>query len=217
MVDPGNYVLAGLLYKGETLVSDRVQLDTSTRPSATLPPAPQHQISTLVFSGGEIARSREDGPYDVHILVSSDGEMLGKYVFSAGEGLAASHFAGSYVTILDLPEPVAVDAHGNGKVDALRFSVPVTVTLPGRYAFELRLANEAGETLAYSGRWKDLKEEKTVELVVDGCQMTRDELPRVYNVTLQVFCEELTEISSDFEVVDAGHPQKTECLEPSPR
>ncbi len=226
-VVPGTYVLTGLLYKGETLVADRVDLHTSTRPSVTLVSgSSQKKTVSIYFSGGEVARSREDGPYDVHILVSSDGETIGKHSFSRGDDLKSSQFAGSDVTILELPEPekffgaeefVAIE-ETNGvedKVQALTFRIPVTVTTPGRYAFELRLAETDGRTLAYSGRSEELTADQTeVVLVVDGCEISQAELPATYNVTLQVFNGQLIEISSDAGEVQQDRPEQVECVTP---
>ena len=140
------YTLVGTLEKNGRAVSHRPAWSSALFSSSTLSAAPGIHRASLAFSGEEIFRSGEDGPYDLvldAIGADSAASLKVKTPFFDHRkfGEVGASIAGAGET--------AVDGDGDGRLDAIKVTADVTVRVTGPYRLDASLSKDS-TTLAYA-------------------------------------------------------------------
>ena len=177
----GTYSLSGTLAKGGRAVSHRPAWDSARSSRSTFSATPGIHRASLAFSGEEIFRSGEDGPYDLTLVAfgATSAEILKlrtPFLDHRKFGEVGAVIAGAGET--------AVDEDRDGRFDALRVTAEVTVRVTGPYRLDASLS-KGGTTLAYAGEWLSLRPgTQTVEIRVPGLSLLRSGVDGPYEGTV---------------------------------
>ncbi len=139
--------ILGLLAKGDSPVANGPRVDSELFSFVTLDGSPGLQMAALLFSGEQIFQSGMDGPYELELLVSSEGWIDATTV--ATPALDHRQFGELGAAITGVTES-AVDADQDGVFDAIELDVEVQVRVGGAYRAHANLS-KSGTALASAG------------------------------------------------------------------
>lgn len=184
VLTPEAYRLIGTLEKRGRVVSHRPAWDSSRFSEATVAAGPGIHRASLAFSGEEIFRSGEDGPYDLLLMaIGATSGTLPKlqtpFIDHRRFGEVAAQITGASET--------AVDEDGDGRLDAIRVTARVTVRVAGPYGLDASLSRD-GTTLAYASETFSLTAgTQTLEVRVPGLPLLRRGVNGPYEGTVVLF------------------------------
>ncbi len=143
----GEYVIRGRLVSAGQLVANRPAWESMSPVRATLDEISGTYSVSLVFSGEQIYRSGEDGPYDLELVgIADDGSASATLATPAYDRTLFGEVGAAITGVAE----TAVDADADGDFDY----VEVTVDLDARLAGDFRLQgalDKDGQTVVDAG------------------------------------------------------------------
>jgi hypothetical protein len=145
VLSAGEYSLSGTLEKNGRAVSHRPSWDSVRSSHTTFSAAPGIGRTSLAFSGEEIFRSGEDGPYDLRLVALGAN---GANVLEVRTPVVDHRKFGEIGASIMGAGETAVDEDGDGQFDSIRVTADVAVRVAGRYQLDASLS-KGGTTLAH--------------------------------------------------------------------
>jgi hypothetical protein len=145
VLSAGEYSLSGTLEKNGRAVSHRPSWDSVRSSHTTFSAAPGIGRTSLAFSGEEIFRSGEDGPYDLRLVALGAN---GANVLEVRTPVVDHRKFGEIGASIMGAGETAVDEDGDGQFDSIRVTADVAVRVAGRYQLDASLS-KGDTTLAY--------------------------------------------------------------------
>ena len=181
----GGYPVSGRVTKGGRSVSDRpwpCSLVPIAAPRlAFVDGAPGLHTATLQFSGEEIFRLGEDGPYELWLQIA---RVRCSVELPAGLSHSYRHtLFGKVAAAITNASDAAVDEDGNGRVDVLEVTFQVTVRAAGMYGLSANLSGPTTIASAYLEPSLLSKGTHALSLRFSGIALLRSGLDGPYSVT----------------------------------
>ena len=143
----GEYTFVAHLSKNGRQIAYRPAWESALTVRATLDAISGSHTVRLRFSGEEIFRSEEDGPYDLEVLaVASNGSTSTRLVTPSLDHSLFGEVGARLTGVAESP----VDADGDGAIDYLQVTLDLDVRLDADFRLQGAL-HKNGQTLADSG------------------------------------------------------------------
>ncbi|MDL2269383.1 hypothetical protein LJC71_06330 [Desulfosarcina sp. OttesenSCG-928-A07] len=184
----GFYSITGVLRKNGEIVADKPVFDGPAVPDggAADPYGPGIHTLSICFSGDQILRSGENGPYDLEIT-AFDPALAGQktVVTPVYDHLSFGEFGGlaSLSGITDTP----VDTDDNGRYDGLSVAIETNVILPAEYQIHGSLYDSHNKAIGQTVATHPLDSgEQTVMLQFPGQPILRSGQDGPYEVAVSL-------------------------------
>ena len=163
VLEQGDYYFKGVLVKGDKLIAHRPDIHTMAITDSVLHAGGGLHTLRLTFSGEEIYRSEENGPWELRVSVQSPRDVLQvdpiKVTSFTTPVLTPEYQYGDFgqqpAHMKGKPLVRRADDSADGQQDEVEIRTQIFVREKGRYAVEGRLAT-GGQTLVYSGQRREL-------------------------------------------------------------
>lgn len=178
VLEAGTYTVIGTLTKDGELIANRPEFRSMEFTSAVLDAAPGVQAIRLRFSGEQIFRSMQDGPYDLELVaIGEDGFVAASLQTPPFE---YQDFGELPVGIVGVYEE-ALDEDGDGRLEGIQADVDVHVRSTSQFTLSGVLSKD-GETVADIGTSVTLAPgSHTVTLVFPALMIRRAGLDGPYD------------------------------------
>jgi hypothetical protein len=177
----GEYSLSGTLERHGRVISHRPAWDSALFSHSTFSAASGVHHGSLAFSGEEIFRSGQDGPYDLTLVALG---ARGADVRKVQTPFVDHRRFGEVGAGIEGASESAVDEDGDGRFDALRVRADVAVRATGRYRLDASIS-KGGTTLADGGEFFSLTPgARTLEVRIPGLSLLRSGFDGPYEGTV---------------------------------
>lgn len=181
------YTVFGQLVKNGEVIANRPLFESMQPTKETLSDDAGTYTVTLPFSGEQIFRSGEDGPYDLRLFAVGESGEFEQATLSTP---AVSHTAfGEVAAVVSSATDAPVDTDGNGFFDFVDVSVTLDVRSSGTFQLQGSLSGSGGgETIVSAGQEVDLSSgSQTVTLRFDGQPLRRSGVNGPYDLTVTLY------------------------------
>lgn len=182
--DPGEYALFGRLQKDGALVANRPMFESALFSFAAFENGSgTHQVE-IAFSGEQIFRSGQEGPYDLLLTVVGPDNKHLEATFSTPAIVHAQY--GELPVLLTGANDRAVDIDHDGTFDLVNLAINVNVRASGEFSLWAGLSNQQRTLVLADGTFDLGKGTHTVDLQLPGSALRLSGEDGPYNATITV-------------------------------
>jgi hypothetical protein len=160
----GQYAVSGYLQKDGSLVANRPRFETALDSRAAFEDGAGTHAVDISFSGEQIFRSGEDGPYDLFLSVIGPDRAFARETFTTPAVVHTQY--GEIPYRLTGASDSALDSDNDGDFDVVNLAVGVTVRVPGAFTLQGAVSDRDNTIAVASGEFEPGVGTHTVDLQI---------------------------------------------------